>query len=281
LRDGINNISVYAAYEFSLVPEGERKELRQACLDQALLGLGGNAEDLRGVGVLVVEHLIRHMLCGGTLAICCKGKHQRVNRMLCALRLIIEYNKTREVVVEELSELLLDLDLCELPAHSLKSMVEPSGLVPPERLLQLCADKSNEEAERVNWRQSNGMIYDVNPSKWPNYVAKKTYDLEHLLVFEPGVALADSVIERYMHVSKMTGIAVHGVGRQQRIAIVNNANHRVVMLNPDPYRCWVHVTSTSRSTTAAVHLFGALERAGQGMHSLRVLRGWHALLIVA
>ena len=63
LTEGVDKESVFGAYEFGLVPEGYRQDLRESCLLQARRGLGGMCDaHFREVGIGTVSALLEVMV---------------------------------------------------------------------------------------------------------------------------------------------------------------------------------------------------------------------------
>jgi hypothetical protein len=133
----IDEKSVFGAYEFALVGEGDRSHLIDACERQAKRpgGLGVACDwDLLCVGVVAVQGLLKGLQRGLQ-----RAENPKGHVALEAFRFIQQWwsvNAPRKCSREEMVELMALVDLTQLSSAYLREVVKPSGLVSADRLIE-------------------------------------------------------------------------------------------------------------------------------------------------
>jgi len=210
--EGLDLGNLCAACEFGLVPEGDRRELVEACegiAKEGLRGVTGESGGLAGVGVAVMSRLLRAF---GEREGTIKGR----GNIRAGFNFLNEWWKANraggqgvEPSRADVDGLLGLLDLSKLTTEVLRGVVKPSGLVGAERMNEIYEEKlagaSTEEGGE---------------------------DLALTRVLGAR-AIAAVLTENYC----VTFVAVHGRGAKKRVAFstwagfVNGTDSRVHILN--------------------------------------------------
>ena len=199
VEEGINGSSVCAAYEFGLVPEGERGDILDGCVALARRGLGGVEEEgLRGVGVDAVTVLVRARVSeGGDERLGWRGVREGFELVERWLRANGGTSGGRR---SDCVRIVEELDLMRLPLKVLRGVVEGSELVRGERLIEMYEGKVCREG-----------AFEVE------YAVDQTFGGGD----GGGGDLPGQLSDNLGH------IAVHGEGADQRIAVADGLNCRV------------------------------------------------------
>lgn len=134
LANLVDHRNVYSAFEFSMASPSSREGLRVACEKLAARGLCGTldkarAEDLEGVGMAAARGLIRARMAG-------EGNKQDAVRICFEFAVKwLEGNGGQEGGRRgECLSMVNELELESLSISVLKQVVEPSGIIGPERM---------------------------------------------------------------------------------------------------------------------------------------------------
>ena len=142
--EGLDLGNLCAACEFGLVPEGDRRELVEACegiAKEGLRGVTGESGGLAGVGVAVMSRLLRAF---GEREGIIKGR----GNIRAGFNFLNEWWKANraggqgiEPSRADVDGLLGLLDLSKLTTEVLRGVVKPSGLVAAERMNEIYEEK--------------------------------------------------------------------------------------------------------------------------------------------
>jgi sugar lactone lactonase YvrE len=219
LEDGINEESVCAAYEFGLVPEGYREEVREACRSLARRGLGGvGAGSLRGVGAKAMKGLVEALERN-------RGRRKRVRQILLeGFQLVERWWKVNGgwggCSREEVDEIMALLDLTKLSSRKqVEEIVKPSGLVISELLDEI---------------YEGGLVDDDAIITFGNFEIGRTYGS---MSGWPGQFTVNNIGWEAGRFYCCSDVAVHGEGAEQRVAGVDWENGRVTVFNVESREC--------------------------------------------